>query len=339
MSSTDQQPGIAGRTSQRRRQFRPTLNVEGEALDAYDQWIADGGERAESSTVDASIVLIDPELATELLEGSKAFRNRKVNKRAVAAYAAAMTAGRWRLNGETIITDTSGMVINGQHRLLACIDAETSFPTVMVTGIERDDYVTLDDGKKRSASDALYMENFQYTTHTAAAIRALIQWDAGTFLTNYAVSNQEVLVSARLNPAMEESCRRAMQALHLFPKPSFIAFCDFLCSRALPEDAESFFVTLITGNNIENGSPISTLREKLIRIRIQSQGARSQKTGREELVWLVLRTFKAWLLGESLKRFSCPAVLGKSDFTRVDPAGWPTWPGMSGYVQEGEAGR
>ena len=45
----------------------------------------------------------------------------------MSAYAEKMMDGQWVLNGKTIILDSTGAVLNGKYRLLACIEADSPF--------------------------------------------------------------------------------------------------------------------------------------------------------------------------------------------------------------------
>lgn len=81
----------------------------------------------------------------------------------------------WRLNGETIIIGRTGKIISGQHRLPALVLAEQSWkrdehwqnvwgemaptmPALIVFGVDESDATvnTVDTGKPRQASDAIY---------------------------------------------------------------------------------------------------------------------------------------------------------------------------------------
>lgn len=94
---------------------------------------------------------ITPEYASELL--TKNTLNRPVNQATVDDYAAQMEKGLWKLNGEPVIVSTTGNLLDGQHRLLACVKANVGFTTVITTGIDASNFDTIDTGKVRSAAD------------------------------------------------------------------------------------------------------------------------------------------------------------------------------------------
>ena len=73
-------------------------------------------------------------------------RNRPVRYTKVAQFARDMTAGKWMLNGETIKIASDGTILDGQHRLYACIQAEVPFETVVIRGLPMEAQDTIDTG-------------------------------------------------------------------------------------------------------------------------------------------------------------------------------------------------
>ena len=89
---------------------------------------------------------ITPARARELLEGGH--RNRPVSHRRVRTIAQAMTGGKYVLNGETIVLDVSGRLLDGRHRLLACVLANLPIASFVVEGIAAAVFPSLDQGQK-----------------------------------------------------------------------------------------------------------------------------------------------------------------------------------------------
>ena len=59
------------------------------------------------------------------------------HKRQVERLAAEIRAGRWRVSDDLIVIAKNGDVINGRHRLQACIDADTPIEAVVVRGEDK----------------------------------------------------------------------------------------------------------------------------------------------------------------------------------------------------------
>ncbi len=122
--------------------------------------------------ITAGIVTITPDMAEKMIANTD-IRNRKVSKKHVDKIAKAIKAGEWVVNGQSIVQDAVGNVLDGNHRLHACVQAGMPIVTIVVRGIE--DYVmaqaTMDDGvKKRSLQDFLEMRNEELTIHLATAL-------------------------------------------------------------------------------------------------------------------------------------------------------------------------
>ena len=101
---------------------------------------------------------ITPSLAKSLLKGNTS--NRAINMRTVACYARDMKNGDWKETHQGICLGNGGVLIDGQHRLLAIIAADTAV-TLQVTVDERlmgPKDVPLDYGYKRSAAYILGIE-------------------------------------------------------------------------------------------------------------------------------------------------------------------------------------
>lgn len=101
------------------------------------------------------IETITPEKAKKYLEHNCI--NRKPNKSRVSQYATDMRNGKWQLNGETIIFDEDGMLKNGQHRLMAVVEADIPVQFLVVRGVPRDSSLQ-DRGRMRSVSDAMIID-------------------------------------------------------------------------------------------------------------------------------------------------------------------------------------
>jgi hypothetical protein len=120
---------------------------------------------------DAQRLLAATEVVNEAINPEKL--NPPVDPIRVSAFAAAMIDGRWRLNGKTIVLDSSGAVLNGRHRLLACVEADCAFETVIVEGVCRDARFTIET-EIRSLGDVLYMMGEQNPWLLASTLTSLI---------------------------------------------------------------------------------------------------------------------------------------------------------------------
>jgi hypothetical protein len=79
------------------------------------------------------IVEMAPARAQVILEHCNE-RNRVCESRRIDMYAQEMTAGRWMFTGEAIKISREGMMLDGQHRLWALLEANRTLPLLVITG-------------------------------------------------------------------------------------------------------------------------------------------------------------------------------------------------------------
>ena len=126
----------------------------------------------ETPKVRHSLKTITPAVASALINRSveHGVKNRKVNQKLVNRYAKAMLEGDWKINGKTVVLDEQGCILDGQHRLYACVQANVPFTTSFVENAPRDSFDTIDCGRPRSASQILEMEGIKYYNTIASII-------------------------------------------------------------------------------------------------------------------------------------------------------------------------
>lgn len=115
---------------------------------------------------------ITPAVAKAMLQTSKELGavNRTLSNRHVELYANEMRSNRWKLNGVAIKLDPDGRILDGQHRLQACVLAGIPFTTMVMTGVEGDTFDTLDCGRSRTISQVLRMDGVKYNSLVASII-------------------------------------------------------------------------------------------------------------------------------------------------------------------------
>ena len=103
------------------------------------------------NNIQSMIVLVTPTMAQKWLE--KNINNRRIRPTVVNSYAKDMKDGRWTINNDAITFDKKGILTNGQHRLNAIIESNTSQYMMVMYGIEHN--VNMDRPVTRSLSDNL----------------------------------------------------------------------------------------------------------------------------------------------------------------------------------------
>ena len=120
---------------------------------------------------------ITPAIAKKYLDTM--ITNRKLWDSRVIEIALQMEAG-WTLNGETIKFSDQGALIDGQHRLHACILSGRSFDTYVARGIsDPKAFATIDTGKSRTFGDVFSASGIKDANNVSAAAWLIYQYRHG----------------------------------------------------------------------------------------------------------------------------------------------------------------
>tara|TARA_R110002020_G_scaffold233439_1_gene445217 strand:- start:996 stop:1991 length:996 start_codon:yes stop_codon:yes gene_type:complete len=202
------------------------------------------------------------------------FRQRNLNRRSVRLYAHQMETGNWKPTGEPIIIGSKGELLNGQHRLAACISSGKPFKTVVIVGVNRDMFIHLDSGRKRSHTDNFVIRN----TEVPHKMSGICKW-----IHNY-VSLMEREGKDKMGPLntseqLLEVYDKAMENNLMCSLPYGKYFNDqpiapanlmtalhYLCSQKDNDLADSFFKKVGTGLDCKEGENAYLLRSKFISI-------------------------------------------------------------------------
>lgn len=222
----------------------------------------------------ASVQLIRPVDAEMLLQGN--LHNRRISKKVIARYVADMKAGRWRPNGSSIsIYDDGSQIIllNGQHRLLALIEAGIEMTFVIVEEDSTDIFSVLDIGKARTTTDVLGMAGYTNVNVRQATVRIVINYDRtkGTkdMWDRFAIPPNVVLEWLENNPEdlMTSAIADFYTARTLLPVVnSWYGGLSYLVRRDSPNKGRwlEFHELFRTGANLGTGHPILSLRSYTI---------------------------------------------------------------------------
>lgn len=227
----------------------------------------------------AQVEIVTPAVASAILTRNTS--NRPLSEGTVRRYAADITAGRWKQNGEAIKIASDGTLLDGQHRLHAIARAGRAIPTLVVRDLEPEVFDTLDSGKVRSLSDILALQGHSYTNVTATAARLAFQYisggayaNGGSRLTRTALSDFVAQSPYLLTVASEVGRARPR-----FPNGALIATL-FLgnSGRQYNDDMAAFIEGVARGEDLSRGDARYTLREWETAERIRSRNVIPTKT-------------------------------------------------------------
>lgn len=208
------------------------------------------------------VVKLTPELAAQFM--SRNTTNRPLSTEAVRSYSLAIKRGDWLVNGEAIIFDDADNMLNGQHRCSAVIHAGTPIDVLVVRGVDRGAFKTMDQGKRRTAGDVLGVAGEKNPNNLAAAAKAYEQITTRALVRNFTPS-MAIKVIERV-PALRYWANQYASRKRLV-KLFNSQLAGALCAGAEVYGSEPIYdlmVKLETGEGLEQGDPALVLREKFI---------------------------------------------------------------------------
>ncbi len=223
------------------------------------------------ASVDFEIATVTPEIARAWLDQN--ISNRKVKASHVDAMARDMVAGDWKITGDAIRFDVNNLLLDGQHRLLACIKAGVPFTTAVIYGLPSEVKKSIDLGVSRSAADLLSMANIENANHVTAAARWLYTFRSGVVRRNANIKvtvseYMAVLAKHKALPASVRECRRS----HGIPI-SMVSAIHYIGTHLIgfPDRASAMAEVMRSGSPDYQGDPIHKLRERMMRSRSDSK--------------------------------------------------------------------
>lgn len=247
-----------------------------------------------------TVETITPERARQILAdcAPPEYNYRSASAKTIDRYALDMVHGRWQLTGEAIKFDKVGNLVDGQHRLLACIKANSQFNTYVIRDIEDSAVIAMDWGRKRSLADVLRRAKEVNVLQLSAALNLSWAWEIGDL--NRSASPSEALIFLNRNPLVRDAVRKGEAYTNKFQVPP--AASGAFTFRALAASAEAetdFRQKLLAGSELKVGDPIQALFHWLT----LGQGAKGNVLRPDRISFLAVFT-KAWnayLLGKSIR--------------------------------------
>ncbi len=211
-------------------------------------------------------LLIDKPLAKVLLEYNTG--NRSLNRSKIDRLVHQMRTQTFENTGEPIILSREGVLNDGQHRLVAVVEADVVVEMDVRFGIARKAFVKTNTGTSRSSGDVLAIRGVTGGGSIAPAVRLLVLYRRGL-----PGSIREFVSNAEVDEAFGrwsgfEAVAKQVAGLR-FPRgvrSTPLLTTAFLASRSTGADRLSGWLeTLATGVGTGRTDPAYVLRERLLR--------------------------------------------------------------------------
>ena len=244
---------------------------------------------------------ITPSKAVAYLTMNKT--NRPVSSSNINFLVNQMKNGMWQPNnGEMIKFDEDGFLIDGQHRLKSVVLANVCISTMVVRGISRNAFETIDSGKCRNAADTFALKGVLNYTHVASVTNLVYGYEQTKpdfFRNSRRVPNRRLLDCLDANPEIIDAVQATISdtMLRSVASPTITGFCFFIFAQKNKVDAHNFMESLSTGANLPKESPILLLRNRLISEKLSQTTIFKQRT----IIALIFKTWNAYRTNKTIK--------------------------------------
>jgi hypothetical protein len=271
-------------------------------IEACELTLGDVEDILTSSQSGVCRAILSPDAAAMLLE-SHNFKNRGLKKHQKAFLQRQIKDGKFVYNGETIIVGDNGQILNGQHRLAACVAAGMAIEVLIVFGVPASTFVTVDQGARRTGGDVLAIEGHKNCNNLAAALRQIDNYFKGALGKSHANGpagvegrgdNSFTLELLARYPGVEQSVSK-MKGVRI-TAPAVACALHYLFMQRSPEQADEFCDVVMNGFSPDHsytdiGRASGMLREWLMRAAL---GNKKTPPWVQANIWI-----KAWNAGRT----------------------------------------
>jgi hypothetical protein len=255
----------------------------------------------------ASVEIITPDDAGNMLATSAGNRRMKAEK--VRSYARDMLAGRWILNGETIITSSDGRLIDGHHRLRACVEAGRPFQTLVVRGVDNRAATTVDMGASRTLADVLAFEGERNCNLLVSIVNAAVSITQGR-PRSANLSSAEVLQFIASYPKARDMAQVSYSRIIPRVGPVLGALGVIAEGIGQADEYDDFMAVLRSGIPSREGCAAHALRDRIFRDAASKKPMNLQQAHR-----LTVSAFNRFLRGDRVSMLRQEASYGVAGWT------------------------
>jgi hypothetical protein len=209
------------------------------------------------------IITITPETAKEWLDKYN-IGNRKILPNHIRMIARDISSERWMFNAQPICFSTKGRLLNGQHRLLACVEADQPIDVAVARGIPDEAFATYDIHAKKTVPAGMSIESADMRVIAAAA---KIQWrlDEGISIsdTRNKPTSSELADTMRRHKDLSIGFPLARRMMTI-GSAAVMTFLIYHVRQSKLPYAEDFLHQLETGEGLVRGNPVLKVRNALL---------------------------------------------------------------------------
>lgn len=245
--------------------------------------------------------------------------NRKLIQANLMKLHQAMASLGFKFTGEPVIFDDRCRLIDGRHRVTACVNSGVTIPVLVVCGVAPERFELIDQGAIRSAATVFQMAGKAHHQMLAAATATLwgylrtgiIDRSYSTVgLSNRPAGNQDLVRTLNENPNLEQSTHSARvmrRAYSLIGAGGPMAVAHYMMSLVHPARAESLF-TVLNSTDVNLTDIGDDFRSVLmLRTRLMDERAKKIRVNVRQTMALLIKAWNSVSTGRPLKCLKWPA--------------------------------
>jgi hypothetical protein len=250
-----------------------------------------------------SFELITPEVAAEMLK-SNTNNYRTVSEAVIQRYIKDLESGLWTHTTASIAFTSSGVLVDGQHRLHAIVRSGESVWMFVLRNLPEEftDDPNQDKGKMRTVSKYLEKTGIKHSTTVAGALRAIyriaintsVEQRGQTSLTDAQVVKMSDFMPDMFFECVHHACNSIAKKIY---SPSMTAAFLYLCARHDYESMRRFFEIYVKNTEASSTHPGCVLREYV--------SSNKKLISDDKFIGLAMLAFNSMLRGETKKILRC----------------------------------
>jgi hypothetical protein len=181
-----------------------------------------------------------------------------------------MTSGKWRANGEPLILDENGKLLDGQGRCRGSVISGKSFETYIIHGIPRRYFPSVDTGQNRLGADTLALSGAPNYVVASAVCRLALSCLHGSPTgqnARGAITNEQIRDFYKRNSERVDKAITDTQFPGCPLPQSILAYVYMEAVEIDPTKAQLWAAGIANGENLTAGSPMLLLRNRLIALK------------------------------------------------------------------------
>ncbi len=275
-----------------------------------------------STTMTTRVEVVSPERALDLIANMAPYQ-RDVKKQKVTNFAAAMQRKEWVLNpADHICIDTNGKTANGQHRLHAVFESNTTQEFWFTYGVDPEAYRVMDRGTKRTTADMLQGAGEKYTTSLASVAKLAHLWfnvDQDQWKSTPEVTEAQIFAVLEAHPGLRDAVREGrIGGRGVKCSPTGSMFAHYLITRKMGGDSRTVtaWYRAIQEMDLAKGQPGHTLGMYFMKTSpaASRRTTLAGRTQRELDMYLIIQAWNNTCQGKEMR-----SIGWKPDFVIANP--------------------